>query len=607
MIGSVSRRQKGILITTLAGVIVCVAGLTALLYSESQTETYVPGERIAGVTSRLDRSVVEDVPAIVFKDVAEQAGIAFSHFPAMRTTRLPEDMGSGAAWGDFDGDGWQDLYLVNIAGPVTMADEEMLASSAHNVLYRNTGDGTFDDVSIDAGVGMRCWCSGAAWADYDNDGQPDLFVTAYGENGLYRNLGNGRFEDVSAAAGVGGLHGFWTGASWGDYDRDGWLDLYVTGYVRFVENLAGQSLLQYDVESPVGINPSSYAPERNLLYQNTGDGTFEEVAESAGVDNVAGRSLSASWADFNDDGWPDLYVANDVSDNVLYLNRSDGAFEDVSHSALVADYRGAMGLAVGDWDGDLDLDLFITHWIAQENALYSNRMREGSGSDAKAATGNAGDPVRFIDVADRFGLGQVALDYVGWGTFFFDYDNDGRLDLFVSNGSTLQRRDRPEMLIPMTDMLFWNGGPDRGFFETSGLSGDWFQTARVGRGAAYADYDNDGDLDIVVSNHGGRAVLLANSGHPTNHWLGVRLIGRRSNRDGIGARIRVVSGGAAAVREVGAQSSYLSQNSLVAHFGLGSQSRADSVVVRWPAGGESRLIGIDADQIVTIDESSYPQ
>ncbi len=598
---SLPRRRKGLLVTSALAILLTAAGMMVIILSQLSKDTYVPGGKVEGITSVLDRKGSPNAPTITFYDATETAGIDFRHFPWTRTSRLPEDMGSGVAWGDFDSDGWQDVYLPNIAGPLTMSDEELLASQAHNVLYRNTADGRFEDVSSQAGVDLRCRCSGASWADYDRDGHLDLLVTAYGTNTLFRNRGDGTFEDRSVQSGVAGPIGFWTGASWGDYDRDGWIDVYVTGYVRFVDELVGKSSLQYDVESPVGINPSSFMPERNLLYHNLGDGTFEEVSKWLGVDNPDGRSLSAVWADFDEDGWPDLYVANDVSDNALYRNVSGKVFEDISHMSLVADYRGAMGLAVGDWDGDVDFDLFITHWIAQENALYSNRIRTVSGERSGVAGGTL---LRFIDEADRVGLGQIALDFVGWGTFFFDYDNDGRPDIFVANGSTLQQSERPEELIPMTDMLFWNGGIEEGFFDASASSGPVFQQTQVGRGAAYADFDNDGDLDFIISNHGSNAQLYANTGHPDNRWLAVRLRGDRSNREGVGARIRVVAGEEVYVQEVGSQSSYLSQNSLVAHFGLGASTIVDSVEVRWPSGLTSLHTGIKSNQMITLDESA---
>jgi hypothetical protein len=597
MFEQVPRRKKGIFVTIAVSAVFVVATGVVLICRGMQSEVYVPGEAIEGVTSTLDRRLPPEVPNVRIVDASESAGIDFRHFPATRTSQLPEDMGSGVSWGDFDGDGWDDLYLANLSGSLAQIGTQREGAPGRNALLRNTQDGRFEDVSHEAGVDLDCLCLGSVWGDYDNDGDLDLFVTAYGKNRLFSNRGDGTFEEATVSAGVEGRDGFWAGASWADYDRDGWLDLYVTGYVRFVRGRRGETTMQYDVESPASINPSSFEPERNLLYRNNSDGTFAEVGEKAGVDNPTGRSLSAAWADFDSDGWVDLYVANDVSDNVFFRNRGDGTFEDISLQALVADYRGAMGLAVADWDGDLDLDLFVTHWIAQENALYSNLS-----GDRGSRPGQGMGLLRFIDVADRFGLGQIALDVVGWGTFFFDYDNDGRADLFVANGSTLQRRDDPSQMIPMENLLFWNGGPEQGFYEVSGIAGSVFDSARVSRGAAFSDYDRDGDLDVAVSVHGGRLLFLNNQGHPSNHWLGVRLSGKSSNRHGLGSRILVFAGTLELVQEVGSQPSYLSQNTNVAHFGLGSQQRIDTLEVRWPSGRVTRLTDVDVDQVVTVHE-----
>lgn len=597
MLRSLPRRKKGLLVTIGIGGLAIVIAVLAFLLLRPAKETYLPGGEIEGSTTNLARSIPDDAPRIRFNDVAHEAGIDFVHFAGRRSSQLPEDMGSGAAWGDYDNDGWQDLYVVNIVGPLTMSEDEVAASPAHNALYHNNGDGTFEDVSSVAGVDLRHWGSGSAWGDYDNDGDVDLYVTSYGENVLFRNNGDGTFTDVTKGTGVGGVPAFWAGASWADYDKDGWLDLYVTGYVQYDPTVRLNQPSQTDVENPTSINPLAFNPERNLLYRNNGDGTFTETAAPSGVDNRSGRSLGAAWADFDNDGWQDLYVANYVTDNVLYRNLGDGAFKDVSHSSLVADYRSTMGLAVGDWDNDLDLDLFVTHWLAEENALFSNQTSSESADPPTTAS-----RLRFRDIADQTGLGQMSREYVGWGTAFFDYDNDGRLDLLVVNGSTLQDRQDPDVLIGMRDLLFWNGGPERGFFEVSELAGSHFSEEFVGRGAAFADYDKDGDVDVFIVNHDARGILLNNAGHPTNHWLEVSLKGTDSNRQGIGARLRVVVRGQVFMKEVGAQPSYLSQNSMIAHFGLRDASHVDTVEVRWPRGQVSLLTDLAADRLYSIVE-----
>jgi hypothetical protein len=576
--------------------LIVLASLTVFLL-RSAPKPYAPGERVEGITRELERHVPPDYPRVVFTDVARDAGITFTHFGGSRSTQLPEDMGSGAAWGDYDNDGDQDLYLCNLAGPLTATEQELARSPAGNRLYRNNGDGTFADVTEQAGVGLRAWSMGAAWGDYDNDGLPDLWVTTYGTNRLYHNEGNGHFSDVTEAAGLERQRGFWTGASWSDYDRDGDPDVYVCGYVKYSADPADltKKTLQYGAEVPFTLNPSSYEPERNLLFRNTGNGTFVEVAKQLGVDNPKGRSLSAAWCDFNRDGWPDLYVANDISDNAMFLNLGRGRFADVSYPAWVADYRGAMGLGIGDWDNDGDMDIFITHWIAQENALFDNLLYTFGASAAK------GGVTRFIDIADSVGLGQIALDYIGWGTSFFDYDNDGRRDVFVVNGSTFQDQRDPRRLVPMRHLLFWNKG-DKGFFEVGPVSGDVFSRLSVGRGAAFADYDDDGDVDVVVVNHSGPPLLLRNDGGHHRHWLRVKVRGSGSNRFGLGAKVEIITGGTKQIEEIGAQSSYLSQNEPVAHFGLGQTAQVEKLTVVFPGGRTVEQVQLKANQTVIISE-----
>lgn len=592
-------RRKRLAALTAGGALVFTAGVAVLVSAGLRPpDAYRPGGAVEGLTADLARDLPPDYPRVVFTNVAREAGVRFSHFAGRRTSQLPEDMGSGAAWGDYDGDGWMDLYVVNQAGPIDLSPADVAASPARSALYHNQGDGTFREVAGSAGVAFRGTGMGAAWGDYDGDGHLDLVVTAYGRNVLYRNLGDGTFRDATREAGLEGPEGFWAGASWADYDRDGDLDLYIVGYVRYVADRAAESSTQYDIETPPALNPSVFEPERNLLYRNEGDGTFTEVAEQAGVLGAEGRSLSAAWTDLDEDGWLDLYVANDVSDNVLYHNRRDGTFREISHEAMVADYRGAMGLAVGDWNGDGDTDLFVTHWIAQENALYDNRIR----SRFETLDAPPRNRLHFMDTADRWGLGQIALDFVGWGTSFLDYDNDGRPDLLVANGSTFQDAEAPHRLIPMRDQLFWNRGPEDGFYDVSPVAGAYFAEAHVGRGAAIADYDNDGDLDAFIVNQGGPGVLLRNDGGNRNGWLQLRLEGRGGNRQAVGARVRLVAGGTVQVQEVGAQSSYLSQNSPVVHFGLGDRAFADTLEVRWPGGLRQTFRDVRANRLLRLAE-----
>lgn len=596
MARSWTRRQRLLLRTGLGAGLVVLGGAAFLLLRPAPAQ-YVPGEKMEGLTEDLARTIPPNYVPVRFSEVAAEAGIDFRHFHGQRSGQLPEDMGSGAAWGDYDGDGDQDLYIVNEAGPLGLSPAQVAASPAHSALYRNEGQGRFAEVSAGAGVDYRGWGQGVAWGDYDGDGHLDLVVTSYGENQLYHNEGKGTFAAAAAPAGLAGARGFWSGASWGDYDGDGDLDLYVCGYVqyRYDQDLAREQTKQYNALIPATLNPSTYPPERNLLYRNNGNGSFAEVAKTLGVDNLSGRSLSASWADFDEDGWLDLYVANDVSDNVLYRNKGKGVFEDISHPAWVADYRGAMGLAVGDWNGDGDQDIYITHWIAQENALYDNLHADNAAAGQRAA------PLRFMDAADRYGLGQSTLDYVGWGTAFADFDRDGRPDLLSINGSTFERQDQRELLVPMKSQFFWNGGPQEGFYDVAAASGPALAAEHVGRGLAVADYDEDGDPDALVVVNGGQALLWRNEGPADRHWFKVRLRGAGSSRDGFAARVRVVAGGRAQCRQVGASSSYLSQHAAGEElFGLGAAATVDTLEVRWHSGQTQILTQLAADQRLEV-------
>ncbi len=589
-------------VTAAAAVVFLAAAATSILLALRHRGVYRPGEDLEGVTEDLARGLPADYPRVRFDDVAEKAGIRFRHFPGVRSSQLPEDMGSGAAWADYDGDGWLDLYVVNEVGPLTMSPAQVAASPGHSALYHNERNGTFKEVSEQAGVAFRGWGQGAAWGDFDGDGRPDLIVTSYDRLALYRNNGDGTFTDITARARLDRLRGFWAGATPIDYNRDGKLDIYICGYTQYDPTSVHGTSKQYATEVPASLNPSAFKPERNLLLRNNGDGTFTDVAKKAGVEDLTGRSLSAAAADFDEDGWPDIYVANDVSDNTLYRNRGDGTFEDLSHSALVSDYRGAMGLAIGDWDGDGDTDIFITHWLAQENALYDNLLRQAWVSLATRPV----HPLQFMDNADRWGVGQIGLDFVKFGTAFLDYDNDGRPDIVITTGSTVQVEKDPTQLVAMRPLLFWNGGPKRGFFETSSVAGSYFQGTYVGRGLAIADYDNDGGTDIAFNNLGGRAALLHNVGGNKKNWLELHLVGVKSNTSAVGARLRALVGGAVQVQEIGAQPSYISGNSPFAHFGLGTHTKIDSLEVRWPSGLRQMLYNLPANQRLLVVEGKEP-
>ncbi len=538
-----------------------------------------------------------DYPRVTFTDVTEQAGIHFEHFHGVRSTQLPEDMGSGAAWGDYDNDGYPDLYVVDVAGPLTDTPEQLAKSPGGNRLYHNNRDGTFTDVTEKAGVGFKGIGMAAAWADYDNDGYLDLVVTSFDRIVLFHNNGDGTFTDVTGKAGLDTYRGFWTGAAWGDYDRDGNVDLFICGYVKyqFHKEELNKTSLQYSTLVPFMLNPAAYPPERKLLFHNNGDGTFTEVAQQAGVGDPDGRSLSAAWYDFDGDGWPDLYVANDLWGSKLYLNLHNGKFKDVTREAGVSDFRGEMGIAIGDWDNDGSPDIFVTHWIYQENALFEN-LRSTLGASSKVSS------LFFGDIAEMVGLGQISYNLIGWGTSFFDYDNDGQLDLLVVNGSTFQDDKDPRHLVPMKNFLFWQKNPKDGFYQVGALSGRAFEQPHVGRGAAFADYDNDGDIDVFIVNQEGRPMLLRNDGGNKKNWIKVRVKCTKSNRTGFGTKVKLQAGSITRSEEIGGQTSYLSQNFQEAHFGLNKETEATRITVAFPSGVVRTLEHVKANQIVTVTE-----
>ena len=561
------------------------------IYRQARPDGYRPGEILDDITLSLDRDLPPHAPVPRFRDVTREAGLGdFRTFNGLRSSQLPEDMGPGAAWGDFDNDGDEDLFLVSAGGNLALPAKERAPSE----LYENLGDGTFR--RVDSFPETRIIGMGAAWGDYDGDGWLDLVVTGYGSLILYRNEA-GRFSRVESFPEP---IGFWAGATWGDFDNDRDIDLYVCGYVQYEENEAGRApvSLQYGRSVPFTLNPVSYKPERNLLFRNEGNGSFTEVAESLGVANPEGRSLGALWLDFDQDGWLDLYVANDISDNVFFRNR-DSHFQNISHAAWVADYRGAMGMAAGDWDRDGDDDLFITHWIAQENALYDSLLigwkETGDESD--------GPSVRFIDVADQRGLGQVALRSVGWGAEFADLDADGWLDLVVANGSTFETEEAPSRLQSQVPFLFWN---DRGeHFYDLAPGNEFLAVPHVGRGLALADYDNDGAVDILFVHHGEGVQLLRNEMQAGN-WIQFLLRGPSAgNGEGriFGAgTVLQAQVGETRLRRVLAGPSYLSQSSRIVHLGLGEATRVDQVEVAWHGGGTGIYRELDANFLYELTE-----
>jgi len=585
-----SPRRRRLRNTAIGVAAVVVAGAAGgyWAYRQVRPETYRPGEQHEGITDNLAKSLPSQAPQPRFSDATVAAGLgAFRSFAGPRSSQLPEDMGPGAAFGDYDNDGDDDLFLVSAGGGL----ERPAGRLARSRLYENRGDGTFrEDTSFPE---TRIHGMAAAWGDYDGDGWLDLVVTGYRTILLFHNE-RGTLRRVES---FDPPDGFWAGANWGDFDNDRDLDLYVCGYVRYEEDASarGQTSRMFNALVPFTLNPASYEPERNLLFRNDA-GTLVETAETLGVDNAAGRSLSALWHDFDANGWLDLYVANDVSDNALFLNRG-GSFEDASHAAWVADYRGAMGLAAGDWNRDGDDDLFVTHWIAQENALYDSLLNDLSEDVAVDER-----QLNFADQSALAGLGHVSLHSVGWGTEFADFDSDGWLDLVVNNGSTFETDGDPKTLEPQPPFLFWNRGD---FFHDLAPHEPSLAAPAVGRGLAVSDYDGDGDQDILLVDLAGGVRLLRNEMQQGN-WIALRLHNRvgaqaepAGHGDGATVIVRV---GDATLRRSVTSASYLSQSSRTLHFGLGTATAVDSIEVRWLAGESETWSDLAAGSVWELSE-----
>lgn len=574
-----------------------VSVVVAMATREQGQQIAAARASIEGLTSVLDRETA--VSAIRFDDHSTEAGIDCRHFPGTRTSLLPEDMGSGLAVGDYDGDGDEDVYVVNFAGSIHADASRDREEQGANRLYANRGDGTFVDVTDETGVGLSAFGMGAAWGDYDNDGDLDLYVTNYGPNVLYRNDGT-RFRNVTDQAGVGDA-GFSSGCAWGDYDRDGHIDLYVCSYVDFVRRPGDRhrTMRQYGSEIPYTLNPSSYEPVPNRLYRNNGDGTFRDVAGDAGVADPDGRSLGAVWMDMDLDGWIDLYVANDISVNAVFHNEGDGTFTDIGASSLAADYRGAMGLAVDDYDQDCDLDLLVTHWIAQENALYENMFRVLLEDSKQAASGASESMLVFFDIANQQGLGQSSIDMVGWAAGFVDFDNDGWADVWIANGSTMEDPENHRNLVGQP-MLLYAQRPGKGFFEIDTRASPALAAPFVGRGGVQADFDRDGRWDMLLLRFGHRPLYLQNVTSTDHHWIDLDLRQRSANTQALGAIVELTVDGATRIAQVGTGPSYLSQHSSVLHFGLGEATRVERMVIRWPDGTEETRRDLPVDRMITL-------
>jgi hypothetical protein len=533
--------------------------------------------------------------APLFVESAAEAGLTFTHVNgASGRYYIAEEMGAGVALFDYDSDGDLDVFLVQ-GGPLGDDVSPSRGPRPTSRLFRNDltapGNGRpalhFTDVTERAGLGLEAYGMGATTGDYDNDGDLDLFVTTFGPDTLYRNNGNGTFSDVTAEAGVSDP--LWsTSATFFDYDRDGNLDLFVANYLDFT--IAGNKSCADPLGAPDYCGPRLYRPVPDRLYRNTGDGRFTDVTGSAGISRADGAGLGVTAGDYNGDGWLDLYVANDATPNQLWINRHDGTFVDeglLSGAALNAggNPEGSMGIASGDFDADGDEDLFITNLIGETFVLYKN---DGKGT--------------FDDARVAAGLAAPTAAATGFGTDWFDYDNDGWLDLFVANGAVNvieAQRGQPSPY-RMKNQLFHNTGQGR-FVETSQAGGPAFARAEVGRGAAFGDVDNDGDTDIVVSNNGGPVRLFVNQNRTGNGWLQVSLDQGPRNRFAFGARIGLEREGSPTLwRRVRTDGSYLSASDVRVQFGLGAKAAIAALRVQWPDGASERWTEISANRRLTL-------
>jgi len=523
-----------------------------------------------------DNGATSSLP--IFEDVTEKSGISFRHsFGEQKLSSILEATGSGCAWLDYNNDGLLDLYVVSgryLDGLTYHSKPDGVDATNH--LYRNNGDGTFTDVTAQAGVGGKGFGMGVTVGDYDNDGFEDIYVTNYNSSILYHNNGDGTFTDVTAKAGVD--NPYWgVGAAFIDYDRDGKLDLFVGNYLKFDPNYR----LYYTADAFPG--PLDYEGSSNRLFHNNGDGAFTDVTQKSGIFNKAGRAMGVTVSDYDNDGWPDIYIANDTMDSYLYHNNHDGTFANVAQDINVAygangEATSAMGPIFGDYDNDGWQDLFVSD-------MRYHRLFHNPGTEKY-----------FLDTTVETGVAQVSGQYVAWGDGFFDFDNDGWKDIFIVNGGL-------HWMVPMEDSLLRNSGNGT-FTDVSDRSGSYFKFKKIGRGACFADYDNDGLMDGFIVVLGGKGILLHASQPASvrNHWLTLKLVGTRSNRDGFGTRIEAVAGDLKQTIESVSESGYLSQADPRPHLGLGPRTEVDKLTVRWPSGTVQVLEHVKADQFLTVNE-----
>ena len=510
-----------------------------------------------------------------FQEIGKEIGIDFVHsIGEKELNNIIESSGGGAAFLDYDQDGYIDLYVTSGTWIEGFCKEEKPEKMPHNHLYRNKGDGTFEDVTDKAGVGGHCYSMGVTVGDYNNDGYSDLYLSNYGPNVLFKNNGNGTFSDVTKKANIAGGKECSVGAVWFDYDNDGKLDLYVGNYLNFDP--------QYKYfYAPDGFpSPLAYDPQPDVLYHNNGDGTFEDVTKAMGINDRDGRAMGVGAVDYDDDGFMDIYVANDHSMNYLWHNNGGKGFTDVgipSGTAFGQSGESAISMAVdfADYNGDGLMDIFVSD--DKYCRLYENL---GNGI--------------FADKSYSSGIAMPAGQYVGWSSSFIDYNNDGAVDIYKTNGAL-------KHLYGQEDQLFENIG-DGKFKDVSTESGKYFLEELVGRGACFGDYDNDGDIDGYIVNLNDYGVFLRNNKGNRNNWVLLKLVGTTSNRDGIGARVKLTSGGKVQTDQKRSTSGYLSQNDPRMHFGLAKNTLIDKIEIKWPSGKLQILENIKVNQILTVKE-----
>jgi hypothetical protein len=522
--------------------------------------------------------------AVQFTDVTAAAGIRFRHNTGRSGKKfLPETLGAGCAFLDYNNDGRADILLVNGKNWTPGGGQR-----SYPALYRNNPDGSFTDVTVGAGLGVEMYGMGVAVGDYDNDGYQDAYITALEGDRLFHNERNGTFREVTKAAGIDNA-GFGTSAAWFDYDRDGKLDLFVANYVQW--SVKGDLWCSLDGQTKSYCTPESYKGLASKLYRNLGGGKFQDVSQKAGVADPTGKALGVAVLDFDGDGWLDLFVANDTQPNKLYRNNRNGTFTETGVSSGVAFgedgvARGAMGADAADYDRSGRPHLLVGNFSNQMLALYHN---EGNGL--------------FVDDAPASAVGRASLLYLAFGVFFFDYDLDGLPDIFAANGHIEDEisRVQPKVQYRQPPLVFRNLGGKK-FEPVTAKLGAALGRPIVARGAAYADYDGDGDLDVLVSTNGGPAYLYRNDGGNENRWLRVKTVGTKSNRDGIGAVVRVKSASGSQWQMVRSGSSYCSQSELVLTFGLGRDTKVDSLEVQWPGGGRQTLSNLETNRLVVVEE-----